>query len=110
MGSNGSNGFEGAAMTHRLNRLLLGLALLTAVPFWWLLVDNRLGDAAPYPVHIDQLRVLAAALSGPRPTAVEVETVASRLVPGSFISAGRSSFLPTGCRWRAEDRSSSTAA
>lgn len=75
-------------MTRRLNLALAILLLVVGVPAYWLLFDNRPGDTAPKPVSIAQLRQLAAALPGNRPTAVEIETVASRDVPGTLFAAG----------------------
>lgn len=75
-------------MTHHLNRWLLVLVLFIALPFWWLLVENNPGTAAPHPIHIAQLRMLAASLPGPHPSAVEVEILATRLAPGTYFAAG----------------------
>ncbi len=75
-------------MTKRLNRVLLLLFLLIGLPFYWLLVDNRPGDAQPKPVGIEQLRQLAASRPGLAPSGVEVELVAYRRMPGNLFSAG----------------------
>lgn len=75
-------------MTRRLNWILVIVLLLIGVPYYWLLVDNRPGDAAAKPVTIAQLRQLASSLPGPRPAAVEMEAVASRDVPGNLFAAG----------------------
>lgn len=75
-------------MTRRLNLILAILLLVIGVPAYWLLFDNRPGSAAPKPVSIAQLRQLAAALPGNRPTGVEIETVATRDVPGTLFAAG----------------------
>jgi glyoxylase-like metal-dependent hydrolase (beta-lactamase superfamily II) len=58
------------------------------VPFYWLLVDNRPGDAQPKPVSIELLRQLAASKPGTAPGAVEVELVAYRRLPGNLFAAG----------------------
>jgi glyoxylase-like metal-dependent hydrolase (beta-lactamase superfamily II) len=79
---------EGWRMTHRLNRWLLVLVLLIAVPFWWLLIDDSSGNARPKPIHIAQLRQLAAAMPGPLPTALTYTMVANRLIPGDMFAAG----------------------
>lgn len=75
-------------MTWRLNRLLLIAALLIGLPYYWLLIDNRPGDAAPKPVTIAQLRQLAAAIPGQHPSRVESELVAWRRLPGNLFAAG----------------------
>ena len=75
-------------MTKRLNRILLVLILLIGAPFYWLLVDNRPGDVQPKPVSIELLRQLAATKSGAAPSAVEVELVAFRRLPGNLFVAG----------------------
>ncbi len=78
--------FDG--MTHRLNRWLLILIVLFAAPFWWLLIDNSPGEAPPKPIHIAELRRLAAALPGPRPTALRYTIVATRRTVGDLYAAG----------------------
>lgn len=75
-------------MTHRLNLFLLALALLIGGPYYWLLLDNRPGDAAPKPITIAQLRQAAAAMPGALPTNAEVELVAFRRLPGNLFAAG----------------------
>lgn len=75
-------------MTKRLNLILLALLILIGVPSYWLLIDNRPGDAAAKPVTIAQLRELAASLPGAAPTAVEMELVAFRRLPGTLFVAG----------------------
>jgi len=69
-------------------RILLILAVLIAAAYYWLLLDNRPGDAAAKPVTIAQLRGLAEAMPGQKPTAVEVEQVAYRRLPGNLFTAG----------------------
>jgi glyoxylase-like metal-dependent hydrolase (beta-lactamase superfamily II) len=75
-------------MTRRLNWFLLALIVLIGLPYYWLLIDNRPGDAMPKPVTIEQLRRLATEKSGPAPSAVEVELVTFRRMPGTFFAAG----------------------
>lgn len=75
-------------MTKRLNLFLLIVALLVGLPYYWLLLDNRPGEAQAKPVTIEQLRQAAAALPGPAPTAVEGELVAFRRLPGNLFAAG----------------------
>lgn len=75
-------------MTKRLNILLFTLLLLFGVPYYWLLIDNRPGDAVAKPISIGQLRALAAGKPGFAPIQVEVELVAYRRLPGSLFVAG----------------------
>ena len=75
-------------MTRRLNWFLLALLLLVGVPYYWLLIDNRPGDAAPKPLTIGQLRQLAASQGGAAPSAIEVEVVSWRRLPGDLFVAG----------------------
>lgn len=75
-------------MTRRLNWILGIVLLLIGVPYYWLLVDNRPGDAAAQSVSIVQLRQLAAVLPGPHPAGVEMEAIARRDVPGNLFAAG----------------------
>ncbi len=72
----------------KFNRILLALILLIGLPFYWLLVDNRPGDAAAKPVSMEQLRALAATKPGAAPSGVEVELVAFRRLPGNLFVAG----------------------
>ena len=75
-------------MTRRLNWFLLIMLLLVGLPFYWLLIDNRPGDAPVKPVTITQLRQLAASQPGTAPSAVEVELVGWRRLPGNLFVAG----------------------
>jgi len=75
-------------MTKRLNLVLLALFLLIGIPSYWLLIDNRPGDAEPKPVSVAQLRTLAASIPGDAPTGVEMELVAFRRLPGTLFVAG----------------------
>jgi glyoxylase-like metal-dependent hydrolase (beta-lactamase superfamily II) len=75
-------------MTKRLNWFLFAMLVLLGGPYYWLLIDNRAGDAAAKPVSIAQLRVLAASQPGAAPTGVEVERVAFRRLPGTLFVAG----------------------
>jgi len=75
-------------MTKRLNLILLALFLLIGIPSYWLLIDNRPGDAAPKPLTMAQLRTLAASIPGEAPTGVEMELVAFRRLPGTLFVAG----------------------
>ena len=75
-------------MTKRLNWFLLTVLLLFAAPCYWLLLDNRPGDVPAKPVGIEQLRSLAANIAGPAPSALEVEVVGWRRLPGDLFVAG----------------------
>lgn len=75
-------------MTHRLNALLLALLLVVGVPYYWLLLDNRPDHIQPMPVHMSQLRQLAASQPGALPRSVGMVIVAHRLLPGNLITAG----------------------
>ena len=75
-------------MTHRFNLLLLALALLLGVPFYWLLIDNSHAAAPAHRIDIAELRRLAASQGGIAPSGVEVECAGFRRVPGNLMVAG----------------------
>jgi glyoxylase-like metal-dependent hydrolase (beta-lactamase superfamily II) len=75
-------------MRRKVNIALLLLIVLIGAPFYWLLLDNRPGDAAAKPITVEQLRNLAASLPGPAPSGVEVEQVAYRVLPRNLFAAG----------------------
>lgn len=75
-------------MTRRLNWFLFALIVLIGLPYYWLLVDNRPGDARPKPITVQQLRNLAAQMPGTAPGRVEVDMVAFRRMPGTLFAAG----------------------
>ncbi len=75
-------------MTKRFNLFLLIMALLTGVPYYWLLLDNRPGDAAAKPITMAQLRELAVSMPGEAPYRVEMEHVTYRRLPGNLFVAG----------------------
>ncbi|MDE2564043.1 MAG: hypothetical protein KGL48_17535 [Sphingomonadales bacterium] len=68
--------------------ILAGLA--TALPYYWLLIDNGPSSAAGQSrqLAIASLRTLANALPGAKPTSVTYEIVATRLEPGTLLVAG----------------------
>ena len=72
----------------RRYKLLIALLLLIGIPFYWLLVDNRPGNAKPAVIDIAQARRLAAALPGAPPETVSVQQVGWRRVPGAVFVAG----------------------
>ena len=76
-------------MTPRLNRFLLVVLLATIVPMYWLLFDNRPGDAQAKPVSIAQLRALAAGKPGDRPQAIQFEALGWKRQMRNFSAAGR---------------------
>ncbi len=75
-------------MTNWFNRWLVALIILIGVPFWWLLIDNDRGGSPAKPVHIVDLRKLAAIIPGERPGAVTETLLATRLSVGDFVAAG----------------------
>jgi len=75
-------------MTHRLNLLLLALAALFGLPYYWLMLANPSRHVPPQPVSLTELRRLADVLPGRRPISVEAEYVGWRRVPGNFYAAG----------------------
>ncbi len=75
-------------MTRRFNWLILALIVLIGAPYYWLLIDNRPGDARSKPVTVAQLRALAASMPGQAPSEVRLEQVAWRRVPGTLFAAG----------------------
>jgi len=76
-------------MTPRLNFWLLSLIVLIAVPFYWLLVDNRPGDVQTKPVTIGQLRALATLQPGQAPSQIRYEAVAMKRRVRALDAAGR---------------------
>jgi hypothetical protein len=53
-------------MTRRLNWFLLAMLVLFGGPYYWLLIDNRPGDAAAKPVSITAVAQLGSLDSGER--------------------------------------------
>lgn len=75
-------------MTKRFNLFALVMIVLLGAPYYWLLLDNRPGNAAPKPISMTQLRQLAASMPGDAPFRVEMEHVAYRRLPGNLFVAG----------------------
>jgi hypothetical protein len=75
-------------MTNRASRKLLIAIIAIAVAFWWLLVDPDRGTAPAKPIHIAELRMLAAILPGQHPTQLNYTVLATRMAPGDSIAAG----------------------
>ena len=78
---------RGGRMRRRY-KLLIALLLLIGVPYYWLLVDNRPGNAKPAVIDIAEARRLAAAIPGPPPETVRLQQVGWRRVPGTLFVAG----------------------
>ncbi len=75
-------------MTRRLNFVLLALLLILGAPAYWLLIDSSPHNVAAKPLSLTQLRQLAAAIPGHKPTRVDMEMVAWKLLPGNVFAAG----------------------
>lgn len=72
----------------RFNLTLLILIALVGLPFYWLLLDNRPGNAAPKPIRIAQLRQLAESIPGAKPATLQGEVAAYRSLPRNLFAAG----------------------
>jgi glyoxylase-like metal-dependent hydrolase (beta-lactamase superfamily II) len=72
----------------RRYKIALVLLLLVGVPYYWLLIDNRPGPGPGERFDLAELRRLADAVPGPKPTAVAIQTVGWRRVPGTLFVAG----------------------
>jgi len=75
-------------MTHRLNLLLLALALVIGVPYYWLLLDSPSAQVAPHALRLADLRRLADSVPGARPTEIEATIIAWDRTPGTLLAAG----------------------
>ncbi|MBC2664101.1 hypothetical protein H7F51_01065 [Novosphingobium flavum] len=75
-------------MTHRLNALLLALAVLVGLPYYWLVLANPARDVPRYPLTIQALRNLSDEMHGARPTGLTVYYTAWRRLPGNLYAAG----------------------
>ena len=69
-------------------KILVVLAMIVAVPYYWLLVDNRPGGDPGPVIRIADLRRLAEAVPGPKPESVALQQVGWRRVPGTLFVAG----------------------
>jgi len=69
-------------------KLLIAVLVLTGIPFYWLLVDNRPGNAKSATIDIVGTRRLAASIPGPAPETVHVQQVGWRRLPGTLFVAG----------------------
>lgn len=75
-------------MTPRLNLFLLGLVLILGVPFYWFQLAADRGGAEAKPLTIGQLRDLADAIPGQKPTQVNYEQIGWRYEIGNKLAAG----------------------
>ncbi len=75
-------------MTHRLNMLLLALAVPFGLLYYWLLLENPARGGAPHPISITRLRALADSVPGQRPERVQVIVSGAKRAPGNFYAAG----------------------
>lgn len=76
-------------MTTRLNILLLALLVVFGLPYYWLLIDDRPGDARAKPITMWQLRATAQSIAGERPAFIRYEGVAARRLPRILVAAGQ---------------------
>ena len=72
----------------RRYKILLTFAVIVAVPYYWLLLDNRPGDDPGPVIRIADLRRLADTIPGPHPNSVALQQVGWRRVPGTLFVAG----------------------
>jgi glyoxylase-like metal-dependent hydrolase (beta-lactamase superfamily II) len=70
-----------------LTKVAIVLALLIAIPYYWLLIDTGSSDAAPRRIDLGRLRTEASKLAGPLPTAIEAALPASDTYPGTLLVA-----------------------
>jgi hypothetical protein len=75
-------------MKIKVSHWLLVAIVAIGVPFWWLLVDTDRGVAPPKPIHIADLRALAAAQPGQHPVNLTYTLLATRMIPGDYFAAG----------------------
>ncbi len=94
----------------RRYKLLLALLVLVGVPYYWLLVDNRPGNARPATIDIAEARRLSATIPGPLPEVVRIQQVGWRRVPGALFVAGgglkRNRCRSMRCSWMARGAAS----
>jgi glyoxylase-like metal-dependent hydrolase (beta-lactamase superfamily II) len=72
----------------RRYKIALVVLLLVGIPYYWRLVDNRPGPGPGNRFDLAELRRLADAVPGPKPTAVAIQTVGWTRVPGTLFVAG----------------------
>ena len=77
-------------MTRRLNYFLLALLLLIGAPAYWLLKDTSPYWVPAKQMDIVQLRRLAEAIPGQKPSRIEMELVAWRNMLSTLCCAAAS--------------------
>ncbi len=75
-------------MVRWLARISIALALAGAAAHYWLFYDNSAPKGADFALDITEIRRAAAAMPGPMPSRVEVETVSRHMVPEIAMVAG----------------------
>lgn len=75
-------------MTRRLNLFLLVLLLMVGLPTYWLLIDNRPGDAEAKPISMVELRRHASSIPGKAPAAIRYELIGKFLRMRNLTGAG----------------------
>ncbi len=75
-------------MKIRTSAWLLSVIATSAALFWWLMIDADAGLAPPKPIHIGELRALAAIMPGRRPAAVTYTLLATRKTMGDYYAVG----------------------
>jgi glyoxylase-like metal-dependent hydrolase (beta-lactamase superfamily II) len=74
-----------------IRNTLIGLAVFTALlggAYYWLLVENHIPSDARFPLDIAEVRKLASAMPGEKPTNIEVERIAAFEAPSAIVVAG----------------------
>jgi glyoxylase-like metal-dependent hydrolase (beta-lactamase superfamily II) len=69
-------------------KVALVLLVLIGAPYYWLLIDNRPGGGSGERFDLAELRRLADAVPGPKPTSIAIQQVGWRRVPGTLFVAG----------------------
>ena len=72
----------------RRYKLMLALFVAIAVPYYWLLLDNRPGDDPGPVIRIAELRALADTIPGAKPEAVAIQQIGWSRLPGTLFVAG----------------------
>ncbi|WP_395333845.1 hypothetical protein WBP06_08705 [Novosphingobium sp. BL-8H] len=75
-------------MTPRLNVFLLFLLMLVGLPLYWFQFDASAPGALAKPLEIAQLRTLADASKGQRPTEIRHELIGTRISLHNQLAAG----------------------
>lgn len=72
----------------RILYLVVFLAVLAVPAYWWLIMESHMPSTGSYSIDMAEVRRLADAMPGDKPTEVRVETVASIDFPRTAIMAG----------------------